>query len=181
MEVDQTSNEKHQKTNRVEVSPRAFLVKFFLGLVAFQFAYYYLLDPDSNQAFERFRVLNASSASFLLKCFGFESLSQGVTLFCDGIPISVAKGCDGTQALSIFVMAVLAFPSGWLAKLTGIVLGSLSILAVNVFRVASLAWVGAKMPEHFVLVHANIWPVAIVFWALFAWSIWAWRIDRNRH
>lgn len=62
--------------------------------------------------------------------------------------ISVESGCNGVEATLILVAAMLAFPGPWLAKILGILIGSILVQAFNLGRIISLYYL-AQWNEHY--------------------------------
>ena len=56
----------------------------------------------------------------------------------------------------IYSIAVIAFPSPWRRRLIGIVLGFLVIQAVNIVRIAGLAYAGVHFKQLFDYVHIYV-------------------------
>jgi exosortase/archaeosortase family protein len=92
------------------------------------------------------------------------------------VSLTVAKNCDAMDVSLLFVAAILAFPARWSRRLAGIGLGVAALTLVNVVRIATLYLVDVHWPRAFDLVHAQVWPLAIVVLAalgFLAWSRWA--------
>ncbi len=92
-----------------------------------------------------------------------------------GFGIAIERGCNGIEAVIILLAAMLAYPARWLEKLIGIVLGCLSIQAVNLVRIISLYYLGNWNRVWFDWFHLYVWQALIVLDALVAFLIWlAW-------
>jgi exosortase/archaeosortase family protein len=104
------------------------------------------------------------------------------TVHVDGVEIAgrasliVAKNCDAMDVNILFVAAVVAYPARWSRRAVGLAAGVALLVAVNVMRIASLYFVQVHAPRSFELVHAEVWPLALVALAVgafLAWSRWA--------
>jgi exosortase/archaeosortase family protein len=88
----------------------------------------------------------------------------------------VAKNCDAMDVNILFAAAVVAYPARWSRRALGLAVGVGLLVAVNVLRIASLYFVQVHAPASFELVHAEVWPLALVALAVgafLAWSRWA--------
>lgn len=88
----------------------------------------------------------------------------------------VAKNCDAMDVNILFAAAVVAYPARWSRRALGLAVGVGLLVAVNVLRIASLYFVQVHAPASFELIHAEVWPLALVALAVgafLAWSRWA--------
>ena len=84
-------------------------------------------------------------------CSSHGSIIQLPSLFLD-----VRFGCNGLEAVMIYSVAVIAFPSPWQRKAAGILWGFLVIQAINIVRIAALAYVAVYLNGHFEFIHIYI-------------------------
>jgi exosortase family protein XrtM len=87
--------------------------------------------------------------------------------------LEIVRGCDGAGVLFLVVSAIVAFPSTWRRKLTGLLLGIGLIYLINLLRISALYFIIAYQPGWFLLVHTYLAPtlMIIVGCCYFAW--WA--------
>lgn len=90
--------------------------------------------------------------------------------------VNIRNGCNGIEAMLIFLSAVLAFPAPWRWRLTGLVLGSVAIQLVNLVRVVSLYLTGAYFPRIFDASHTVIWQSVVILFGVLLWVLWANRL-----
>ncbi len=151
-------------------SPAGFAFRFLAWAAAFALA-------NGTEAADRLlhaplsRAL-ARAAALLLEPLG-SAQSAGVDLAFDGFRVQVVAACDGTQPSYLFLAAVLAWPAPARARLAGAAWGIPAILAANLVRIASLAWLGARRPELFAGVHLYVWQGVLVAIAMGLWMLWA--------
>jgi len=81
---------------------------------------------------------------------------QGAVINLPSISLDVKFGCNGLEAVMIYSVAVVAFPSTWKNKLIGIVAGFAVIQVVNILRIASLAYSGIHLKSIFEIIHIYI-------------------------
>jgi exosortase H (IPTLxxWG-CTERM-specific) len=89
-----------------------------------------------------------------------------------GFALEVAKDCSGLSASWLLLATMVAFKSHWKHKLTGFVLGFLILQAFNVVRIISLFYVGDILPEHFDMIHKQIWPLFLNISMIFIFGGW---------
>jgi exosortase/archaeosortase family protein len=70
--------------------------------------------------------------------------------------IIVKFGCNGLEAVMIYSVAVIVFPSALRTKMIGIIAGFLIIQLVNVARIAMLAYAGVHYKKLFDIFHIYV-------------------------
>lgn len=95
--------------------------------------------------------------------------------------LTIAKNCDAMDVNILLVAAMLAFPSRWRFRVAGIVGGLVLVLVANVARIFSLYQVGAHWPSAFDVIHAEVWPLALVVLATVVFVIWSRWAARAAH
>jgi len=157
-------------------------VVVFTVLVA---VFYVVVHSPENEGrvFEPFLRFVATVTGYLLRVLGFEAVVEGRLVRTPEFSFQIVRGCDGLEAIAVFVSAVLASPVSMWSKLAGILLGVLALSVVNFLRIASLFCVAIHFPRAFQFIHEDVWQpafllIAVSGWA--AWGIWAMRLTRNR-
>jgi exosortase H (IPTLxxWG-CTERM-specific) len=89
-----------------------------------------------------------------------------------GFGVSIEPGCNGVEAAVVLVAAMLAFPSPWLMKFWGIVIGFAAVQAVNLIRVVTLFFIGQWNLKVFEFAHLYMWQALIMLDVLIVWLIW---------
>jgi len=72
------------------------------------------------------------------------------------ISLDIKFGCNGLEAVMIYSVAVVAFPSTWKNKLIGVIAGFAVIQVVNILRIATLAYSGIHFRNLFEIIHIYI-------------------------
>lgn len=84
--------------------------------------------------------------------------------------------CGAIPSISIFVAAILAFPTSWRKRLLGVIAGVPALYCVNLLRVATLAYIGAIDPTEdnrwFSFFHEFVWQGVFIIFVVVAWMIW---------
>jgi exosortase/archaeosortase family protein len=153
-----------------------FVVCAAAWMAAFYGLYYYPHASDSLPGTLIAGLLDAQghAASALIAAFE-PGVHYDAGTVVGRFPMRVVKACGALDAQALFAAAVLAFRASPRAKLVGVLLGSLAIMAVNVLRLVVLYFVGADMPRMFDTMHEELMPLALVVAAcagFSAWSMW---------
>jgi exosortase/archaeosortase family protein len=121
--------------------------------------------------FARYLAAYASVAGAVLRLGGADVHAVGGQLI-GRISLEVAKNCDAMDVNILFAAAVLAFPARWGRRAAGIGVGVALLATVNVLRIASLYCIGVRWPSAFEVIHAEVWPLALVALAVAAFLLW---------
>ena len=92
----------------------------------------------------------------ILGIIGIHCTHQGSIISLPSIALDIKFGCNGLEAVMIYSVAVIAFPSSWKNKLLGIIAGFLVIQVVNVLRIAALAYSGVHFRKLFDYIHIYV-------------------------
>ena len=87
--------------------------------------------------------------SKVLALLSIPSSFQGSIIRLPSITLDVQFGCNGLEAVMIYSVAVIAFPSTWKKKLYGILAGFAVIQVINILRIAALAYSGVYFRSFF--------------------------------
>lgn len=133
------------------------------------------LRPVNDHLVNPYTTFVAHEAKFFLNLFGEGATVVGQALRSPRFAVVIYNGCNGLEAMLIFVCGVLAFPAGWRRKAVGIGLGFLAIQGVNVVRVVSLFYIGVFVPTWFSTAHVFIWQSVIILFGVLLWLVWVQR------
>jgi len=111
----------------------------------------------------------------LLNILGHSASVSGITVGTEAFGISVVTACTGIFTLGLYLLAVIAYPCGWICKLFGVVLGAGGVFLLNLVRLISLYYVGIHMPQHFDVVHQLVWQSLMIAFVVLLWLFWAGR------
>jgi len=158
---------------------RSPVLRFILLFILFMGIFYILLwGQDFFQegvvvAVTRF---DAKLASIGLNLFGYGTTTEGAALTSPQMTVNVKTGCDGIEAMAMFVSGVLAYTASWGHKIRGLLYGLAFLFAVNVLRVMHLWLTGLYMPQYFEFFHQNLWQIIFILVAILTWAFWISRI-----
>jgi len=109
----------------------------------------------------------------VLNVLGQRVTMAGTVIRSPRFAVNIRNGCNGVEAMLIFLAAVLAFPASWKSRLTGLALGILAIQAVNLVRVVALFLTGVYFPRIFDTSHTVIWQTVVILFGVLLWIFWA--------
>jgi exosortase H (IPTLxxWG-CTERM-specific) len=115
----------------------------------------------------------ASASGAVLNAMGQHISQNGTVLRSAKFAVNIRNGCNGVEAMLIFLAAVLAFPASWKARVAGLVLGILAIQVVNLIRVVALFLTGVYFPSIFNASHTVIWQTIVILFGVLLWIFWA--------
>ncbi len=95
-------------------------------------------------------------SAWLIDAIGIAVVADGAMLRLSSAAMYVKFGCNGLEAILLFMAAVLAYPSSWRLKIIGIIVGSTILQILNILRIALLAWVLEYHPQNFALMHEYV-------------------------
>ncbi|HEX7185366.1 MAG TPA: exosortase H [Thermoanaerobaculia bacterium] len=127
---------------------------------------------------EPFTAGIAQVSGAALDLLGQDVRMQGTIIRSPRFAVNIRNGCNGVEAMLIFLAAVLAFPAPWRSRLVGLALGILVIQAVNLVRVVALFLTGAYFPRFFDSSHTVIWQTIVILSGVLLWIFWATRFAR---
>src|SRR3954453_11223456 len=98
---------------------------------------------------------------------------DGTVIRSSRFAVNIRNGCNGVEAMLIFLAAVLAFPASWKSRLAGLGIGILAIQVVNLVRVVALFLTGVYFPRIFDTSHTVIWQTVVILFGVVLWIFWA--------
>jgi len=114
----------------------------------------------------------ALTGNHLIHLLGDHSLRSGPMIFSYRFAVNVGADCANAETLCIFMTAVLLTPVTWRQRIIGILLGVLTLIAINILRVTCLYLTGAHYPSLFPLLHEKIWPIIMTPMAFLVFLGW---------
>jgi exosortase H (IPTLxxWG-CTERM-specific) len=130
------------------------------------------LRPVNDHVVNPYTTFVAHEARIALNAFGEHARVHDQVLSSPRFSVAIFNGCNGLEALLVFVSGVLAFPASWGRKLLGVLLGFFAIQAVNVVRVVSLFYIGVFWPSWFSATHVFFWQSLIIIFGVVLWIVW---------
>ncbi|MDD3608296.1 MAG: exosortase H [Halothiobacillaceae bacterium] len=147
---------------------------FFLRFVAYlavAFTVVYL-PPVREHVIGPFTYSLAQVSGGLIQLFGGEVWVHENILRIQGFAVQVLDMCNGVEATLILWGALLAFPAPWGYRLKGLLVGTLTVHALNIVRIISLLYIGAWDKSWFDWAHAYLWDALIMLDILVVFLVW---------
>ncbi|HVT61013.1 MAG TPA: exosortase H [Thermoanaerobaculia bacterium] len=138
------------------------------------------LNWVNDHAVEPFTAAVARLSGATLNFFGQHVVMRGTVIQGHRFAVNIRNGCNGIEAMLIFLSAVLAFPASWKSKLLGLALGTAAIQVVNLVRVIALYLTGVYFPKLFDASHTVIWQSLVILVGVLLWIYWANRFASRR-
>ena len=160
--------QNHQATFKALVIFVASITLFFFILISHALDRY-LVYP--------FTSLVAQISSLVLNLVGYDTTVQGTFLTSPGASLNIGTGCNGLEAVIIFISAILAFPARLQSKLLGFLLGFLGIFIINQTRVIGLYLVSRYASQHLDLAHTYIGQTYVIISGVALWILWAEKVS----
>ncbi len=88
----------------------------------------------------------------------------------------VVPDCGAVPSMSIFLAAVIAFPTLWSRRIVGAIGGLALLYGINIVRLATLGFVGAidRSPgqKWFNFIHEYVWQGIFIVFVVAVWMLW---------
>ena len=130
------------------------------------------LRPVNDHIVNPYTTFVAQESKVVLNLFGEDARVIGQVLTSHRFSVTIFNGCNGLEAILIFVSGVVAFPAPWRRKLLGVALGFVAIQVFNVVRVVSLFYVGILRPAWFNVSHVFVWQSLVIVFGVVLWLVW---------
>lgn len=91
----------------------------------------------------------------------------------------IVHGCDGLEMVALFVASALVSPVPLRSRGLFALAGAIVLLALNVVRIVSMAYVDTYFPTWSDTVHWDVWPGVLIMGIVVSWFIWARRAART--
>lgn len=127
----------------------------------------------NDHVVEPFTAGVARVSGAALNVLGQHVTMVGTVIRSPKFAVNIRNGCNGVEAMLIFLAAVLAFPASWKSRLVGLALGILAIQIVNLVRVIALFLTGVYFPRIFASSHTVIWQTIVILFGVLIWVFWA--------
>jgi exosortase/archaeosortase family protein len=155
-EVKRSKGRRKQEESTSRFGVRRFIITYLLLMGAFFF--FIGFAPireviDLNGLYTSGVVIITTK---LLTLLNLPRSFEGSIIRLPAISLDVQFGCNGLEAVMIYSVAVLAFPSSWKSKVQGILAGFLVIQVINILRIVGLAYSGVHFRNLFEYIHIYI-------------------------
>lgn len=115
----------------------------------------------------------AEWAGWLAQAFGMSVTSEGTGLrHVAGFGFAVNYRCTGLVESLVVAVGLLGLPGPVRPKWIWVVLGTILMVGLNLFRLVSLLYLGVRDPAAFDLAHDVVWSVIMLVAILGIWCLW---------
>lgn len=158
-----------------------FILTFLLVYSVLSFGYKYYLSASIGSQFYPDYVTNivASQTEYLLNSIGYSAQvlmhqqEPSMKLILEGkYIVRIIEGCNGISVIILFVSFVIAFSGKFKITVLFLVLGSVIIYTVNLFRIVLLTLGLYYYPWHGEFLHTVIFPAVIYGIVFLLWMLW---------
>jgi exosortase H (IPTLxxWG-CTERM-specific) len=132
-------------------------------------------QPVNDRVVVPFTAAIARASAATLDAIGQPIRVDGTRVYGERFAVNIENGCNGIEALIIFLSATLSFPAPWRARLAGLAIGAVGIQIVNLVRVVALFLTGVYFPSFFDSSHTVVWQTIVILFAVLLWIFWAQR------
>lgn len=118
---------------------------------------------------------NAKISEIILEWLGQKNIIvTGATIFSPtfSFSIEIKRGCEAIDATALLISAILTSHTPFLLKITGIVLGTLLLLILNLARIIGLFFTGIHYPQLFKIMHIEVLPILFILFATLFFVLW---------
>ncbi len=151
---------------------RASAVAIGLFILYAAIGFWLLYNPFVARNFsEPFTGFVAGTAGWLFRIFGADTAGSGTVLSVGGTSFSIAFGCNGLEALVIYIAALLSSPFTWKSKIGGLVVGFVGNYIINQIRIIGLFLAAMIGDQEFQYAHTIVGQtfVIVLTMAIFLW------------
>ncbi len=125
--------------------------------------------------------LNAGISGKFLQLIGYQTTVMSDIITSPQFTVSIKKGCDAMEPLALFFSGIIAFPTLWEKKLSGLGVGLLIIFTLNIIRIVTLFLTGIYYPSLFETMHVEVWQVIFILTAIAIWFLWLrWAVKQTK-
>ncbi|BCD68927.1 archaeosortase/exosortase family protein [Nitratiruptor sp. YY09-18] len=116
------------------------------------------------------------SASFI-QMLGIAVTATNDTLHLPHADMIIKFGCNGLEAVLIYLAGVFAYPTKLKSKIIYGILGTVILEVINIARIALLAWTIEYYPKYFDLMHTYVTQSVMIVLAFLAFLFYLQRVS----
>ena len=152
---------------------RRFALSFFALVLLFSAAVHVDVQFFNGVTTRHLTRYVATVVAGVMSLAGAEVTQSGEIIVYRTSSFEVLGDCTGIEVIGLFTAAVLAFPSRWRQRLGALALGIPMLMGLNLLRMISLIYLGARSPTALHYGHLYVWPIVLLTAALGMWLQWA--------
>ena len=129
-----------------------------------------------KNVFEPLVKVYAYLSSGVLNILGYQTSVLYDTIRSNQFSVGIRKGCDALEPMAMLVAGIIAFPSTFKQKLSGLFFGLLFLFCLNIVRIVTLFLTGVYRPQSFEVMHIEVWQVLFIIAGIGYWFLWVRRV-----
>ena len=123
--------------------------------------------------------VTAKIMAWIMRLLGQGGLVSGITITTDVCKFRIIGECTAYYPISIYIAAVLAFPTTPAKKAIGLGVGIPLLYLFNVLRILVLIVVGRYQPSIFEFMHVYFWQATLILMITSVWLLWIFKVVRH--
>lgn len=163
---------KNKKKTKEDKQKILKVIKFFSILIGIIGAYYFIVLFFNEELFKPYIDFSTFLAGNLIGIFDSSTNTAGNVIATDNLNIILSFGCEGSEALVIYLAGIIAYPANLKYKTKGFIIGGIILYSLNIIRILILYFIGSWNFDLFDLFHNEILPVIFIIISLVSWYIW---------
>ncbi len=120
----------------------------------------------------------AGSVTVVANWFGAGARATETIISTPHAALDINHECTGVFVLLVYAAFVLAYPASWLQRLSGLVIGFLTLTAVNLGRLVVLTLIASRRPEWFAYFHEYFFQGLFIALLAVLASLWTEQVRR---
>ena len=151
----------------------AFRLLLYLFLVSLLFSLFGL--HETLLPVQRWMASGAASGA---RAIGATATVTETIIRTDHAALDINHECTGIFVLLVYTMFVLAYPAPWSNRLSGTLVGWVTLLTINVARLVVLTYIASKRPDLFAYFHEYFFQGLFIALLAILASIWTEQVRR---
>ncbi len=129
---------------------------------------------------EFYNTFIAALSAKLIQAIGIGVSATGDTLHLPHADMIIKFGCNGLEAVLIYLAGVFAYPAKTRQKILYAIVGTLVLEILNILRIGLLAWTIEHYPKHFELMHTYITQSIMIVLAFLTFLFYLQRVSGEK-
>ncbi|SMC08671.1 archaeosortase/exosortase family protein [Nitratiruptor tergarcus] len=122
----------------------------------------------------------ASLSAFFIHMLGIVVTATNDTLHLPHADMIIKFGCNGLEAVLIYLAGVFAYPAKSKLKIIYGIFGTIILEVINIARIALLAWTIEHYPKYFELMHTYLTQSIMIVLAFLAFLFYLQRVSDEK-
>ena len=122
--------------------------------------------------------INANVTAWTLSFLGLHVEVENGAVITASSRFEIAESCTGSFVFMMYAAAILPFPAPWKSRLSGLFLGLLTLLFINLLRTSLIILVASRFPESFWAFHIIVGQIIVIVGMM---AIFLWWTKKNVH